>query len=152
MVLLDKGRVAFLDAADEVATSAALSERILPSGVVIVRLLRSIHIPRRRLRPNRRNLMLRDDNTCQYCGFHGQAHELTIDHILPISRGGPPDRWENVVVACKRCNWKKANRRPQEAGMRLRTAPRPLTQEYGEVIFLRHPELKLAYDAVLAAA
>jgi 5-methylcytosine-specific restriction endonuclease McrA len=149
IILLTKERVAFLDERSQLEAAEALSGRRLPEGVVVVRLLRTIHVPRRLLRPNRRNLLLRDDHTCQYCGFHGPAGELTVDHIIPMSRGGSGDRWDNLVVACKRCNWRKANHRPGEVGMRLRRRPGPLTQEYAHIIFLRYPELKAAYEALL---
>lgn len=150
VTLLTKERVAFVDEEAHLRALAALTGRRLPEGVVLVRLLRNIHVPRRMLRPNRRNLMLRDDNTCQYCGFTGPAAELTVDHILPISRGGPPDKWENVVIACKRCNWRKANHLPAEVGLQLRRPPVPLTQEYAHIIFLRYPALKEAYDSFCA--
>ena len=149
IILLSKERVAFLDERSQLEAAAALSGRRLPEGVVVVRLLRTIHVPRRLLRPNRRNLLLRDDHTCQYCGFVGPAAELTVDHIVPMSRGGSGDRWDNLVIACKRCNWRKANHRPGEVGMHLRRAPGPLTQEYAHIIFLRYPELKAAYEKLL---
>jgi len=152
VVLLTKERVAFLDQEAEHAAAEALAGRRLPDGVVIVRLLRTIHVPRRLLRPNRRNLLLRDDHTCQYCGHVGSAAELTVDHVVPVSRGGAADRWENVVVACKRCNWRKASHLPGEVGLHLRREPRPLTQEYAHIIFLRYPELKAAYERLLSAA
>jgi 5-methylcytosine-specific restriction endonuclease McrA len=152
VVLLTKERVDFLDDEARNVAAEAVAGRRLPDGVVIVRLLRTIHVPRRLLRPNRRNLLLRDDNTCQYCGHVGPAAELTVDHVVPVSRGGSPDRWENVVLACKRCNWRKANHRPEEVGLRLRRQPAPLTQEYAHIIFLRYPELKEAYERLLAAA
>src|SRR6202011_2169657 len=152
IILLSKERVAFLDERSELEAAAALSGRRLPEGVVVVRLLRPIHVPRRLLRPNRRNLLLRDDHTCQYCGFVGSAAELTVDHVMPVSRGGAADRWENVVIACKRCNWRKANHAPQEVGLHLRRKPKPLTQEYAHIIFLRYPELKAAYERLLSAA
>ena len=85
-------------------------------------------------------------------GSHSIAYGLTVDHVLPVSRGGSPDRWENVVIACKRCNWRKANHRPEEVGLHLRRKPVPLTQEYAHIIFLRYPELKEAYDRLLATA
>lgn len=151
VVLLSKERVTFLSEEAELRAAAALSGRRLPEGVVIVRLMRNLHVPRRMLRPNRRNLLLRDDHTCQYCDFTGVATELTVDHVVPVSRGGAPDRWENLVIACKRCNWRKANHLPQEVGLRLRRAPGPLTHEFAHILFLRHPELKLAYDALIAA-
>jgi hypothetical protein len=143
VVLLTKERVAFVDSAAERVAAEALAGRRLPEGVVIVRLLRTIH---------RRNLLLRDDHTCQYCGRLGTAADLTVDHVIPVSRGGAPDRWENVVIACRKCNWRKANHRPEEVGLILRRKPVPLTQEYAHIIFLRYPELKEAYDRLLAAA
>jgi 5-methylcytosine-specific restriction endonuclease McrA len=152
VVLLSKERVAFVDDGAEVRALAALQDRRLPDDVVIVRLLRNIHVPRRVLRPNRRNLLLRDESTCQYCGLVGSPAELTVDHVVPVSRGGAPDTWENVVIACKRCNWRKADRLPSEVGMHLVRPPRPLTQEYAHIIFLRYPALKAAYEAFCAGA
>lgn len=152
VVLLSKERVAFVDAEAELRALAALEDRRLPEDVVIVRLLRNIHVPRRVLRPNRRNLLLRDDSTCQYCGVVSVPSDLTVDHVVPVSRGGSPDSWENVVVACKRCNWRKADRLPSEVGMHLLRPPRPLTQEYAHIIFLRYPALKAAYEAFCATA
>lgn len=152
VILLTKERVAFVDEEAEILAAAALQRRRLPEDVVIIRLLRNIHVPRRVLRPNRRNLLLRDDHTCQYCGLTATAAELTVDHVVPVSRGGVPDLWENVVIACKRCNWRKANHLPTEVGMHLRRAPGPLTQEYAHIIFLRYPALKVAYDAFCATS
>jgi len=71
---------------------------------------------------NRRNLFRRDHYTCQYCGIQPGTEELTIDHVLPRSRGGT-SRWDNCVLACVACNHRKANRTPQAAGMRLRKQP-----------------------------
>lgn len=149
-VLLTKQRVALLDEASELAAASALDDRRLPDGITLVRLLRTVHIPRRVLRPNRRNLLLRDDHTCQYCGHLGPASDLTIDHVVPVSRGGAASSWENQVVACRRCNWRKGDRLPDEVGLRLRRRPGPLTQEYAHILFLRHPDLKAAYDALCA--
>ena len=149
-VLLSKQRVALLTPEAELEAAAALAGRRLPDGIVIVRLLRTVHVPRRMLRPNRRNLLLRDDHECQYCGIVAPASELTVDHVIPVSRGGAPSSWDNQVVACKRCNWRKANALPSEVGMRLRRKPAPLTQEYAHILFLRYPELKTAYEALVA--
>lgn len=78
--------------------------------------------PQRQVPFNRRNLYRRDDYACQYCGRQPGVERLTIDHVLPRSRGGPTS-WENCVVACEPCNGHKADRTPQEAGMRLRVRP-----------------------------
>lgn len=69
-----------------------------------------------------RTLFRRDDHRCLYCGQQFSRVDLTRDHVLPTSRGGT-DRWENVVAACKRCNWQKDNRRPEEAKMPLLAVP-----------------------------
>jgi 5-methylcytosine-specific restriction endonuclease McrA len=151
VVLLEKDRVSFLDGDTRAQVLASLRDRHLPHGTVIAKLSRSIYTPRRALRPNRRNLLLRDGHTCQYCGHIGVASDMTIDHVTPLSRGGAPDRWENCVVACRRCNWRKGNKRPEEAGMRLRAKPKPLVYEHSHILFMRHPDLKKAYDELLAA-
>jgi 5-methylcytosine-specific restriction endonuclease McrA len=64
-------------------------------------------------------VFVRDDHTCQYCG----APAENIDHVLPRSRGGQ-HLWENVVAACRRCNSRKEDRLPSEAGFRLRREPK----------------------------
>ena len=65
-----------------------------------------------------------------YCGRQFPRAELTRDHVLPTSRGGR-DRWENVVAACRRCNWQKDNRTPEEAEMPLLAVPfRPNVYEW----------------------
>ncbi len=69
---------------------------------------------------NRREVLRRDHHTCQYCG---STHNLTLDHVVPLSRGGS-HTWDNVVTACERCNQRKGNRTPEEAGMVLRSKPR----------------------------
>jgi 5-methylcytosine-specific restriction endonuclease McrA len=69
---------------------------------------------------SKRNVLKRDKYTCQYCGDQGR--DLTIDHIVPKSKGGQTC-WDNVVAACEKCNKTKADRTPKGAGMRLRSTP-----------------------------
>tara|TARA_Y100000592_G_scaffold32876_1_gene52203 strand:+ start:7545 stop:8021 length:477 start_codon:yes stop_codon:yes gene_type:complete len=71
---------------------------------------------------NRKNVIWRDKNICQYCGCKFSSSELTMDHIIPKSRGGDKI-WTNIVAACKRCNNKKGDRTPKEAKMPLIKAP-----------------------------
>ncbi len=78
----------------------------------------------------RRNLLRRDGMRCQYCGKSNV--QLTLDHILPRSRGGK-EEWENLVVACITCNNKKGNRTPEEAGMKLLSKPK----KPSPVLFIR---------------
>jgi 5-methylcytosine-specific restriction endonuclease McrA len=71
---------------------------------------------------SRRNVFKRDHWTCQYCGVQPGGEELTIDHVLPRSQGGT-STWDNCVLSCIDCNKRKADRTPQQAGMKLRKAP-----------------------------
>lgn len=72
-------------------------------------LLKTFHrVPPRAVKFNRRNIYLRDNFQCQYCGVKPSKEELTIDHVNPRSRGGISE-WENVVLACQRCNSRKGN-------------------------------------------
>ena len=72
---------------------------------------------------NRQNLLERDDYKCQYCGKSLPPKELNMDHVIPRDHGGATS-WENVVISCIRCNSKKSNRSPREAGMRLLKEPK----------------------------
>jgi len=85
----------------------------------VIRLKRYIRLPYHRIVLSRRNIMKRDHSVCQYCG---SKSDLTLDHVLPKSRGGK-DTWENLVTACNKCNVKKGNRTPDEANMPLHTEP-----------------------------
>ncbi len=77
---------------------------------------------RREVRFSRRNVFERDRNTCQYCGKRLPKTELSIDHVVPQSFGGR-DTWENLVLACLKCNVRKGNRSPKNAGMPLIRKP-----------------------------
>lgn len=78
--------------------------------------------PPRRVNFNKFNLARRDNYSCQYCGESIGVQKMTIDHVLPRSRGGK-STWENCVAACARCNGLKADRTPKEARMQLRKEP-----------------------------
>ena len=74
------------------------------------------------VRFSRQSIFERDKSVCQYCGKHFPRTQLTIDHVLPQSRGGG-DTWENLVLACLHCNVRKGNRTPDEANMPLLIRP-----------------------------
>lgn len=78
--------------------------------------------PPRKVTFNRNNLARRDEYLCQYCGKEIGVIKMTIDHVLPRSRGGT-NSWENCVAACKDCNSRKADMTPKEARMSLRKQP-----------------------------
>jgi len=74
---------------------------------------------------NRMNIVWRDNNQCQYCANYFPSDKLTMDHVIPKSRGGD-NSWENLVAACKKCNQKKGSRTIKESGMNpLRRPVRP---------------------------
>ena len=88
---------------------------------VVIRILKSVKRHHRRtIAFSKKNILRRDNYTCQYCGDKEQA--LTVDHILPKSRGGGSN-WTNVVVACKPCNLRKGSMTAIEAGMKLSKIP-----------------------------
>ena len=98
------------------------SSMVMPAPSVI-RLLEYIHIPYERKSLSRKNILLRDHNTCQYCARISSPGELTLDHVVPRSRGGRSS-WDNVVTSCAPCNLRKGDRLPSEIGMHPRSRPR----------------------------
>ena len=80
-------------------------------------------LPRQDVKFSRHNVYVRDGSRCQYCGQKFSSAELSLDHVVPLSRGGSSN-WENVVCCCLACNVKKGNRTPQEAQIKLVQQPR----------------------------
>jgi len=91
----------------------------LPAVIVLTRYVKFAF---NTLTPNRANIIWRDQNRCQYCTKDFESRALTIDHVLPRSKGGR-NTWANLVAACKKCNQKKGNKTPDEANMRLVREP-----------------------------
>ena len=89
----------------------------------VVRLLSRVKRLRQEVTFSKKNVYLRDQGQCQYCGRPLQPKEITYDHVIPRSQGGSTS-WENVVTSCVHCNGKKGGRTPKQAQMRLLTAPR----------------------------
>jgi len=86
----------------------------------IVRLIIFVRVPFKKIILSRKNIIRRDNHRCQFCGA---SSNLTIDHIIPKSRGGE-DTWENLTTACIKCNNKKGDRIPEEAKMVLYNNPK----------------------------
>lgn len=149
IVLLSKQKVAFVDPSARALVEECIAmRRLRVDEPVIVQLLANVRIPRMALRPTRANILLRDEDTCQYCGRH--TRELTLDHIIPRSRGGQ-STWENLVACCRACNGRKGNRLLKDSGMHLIRQPRPLDHEYATFFLLRYPRLREAYEAFLTS-
>ncbi|WP_320666888.1 HNH endonuclease [Prochlorococcus sp. MIT 1307] len=118
-VLMLKGKAETLE---EDSSHKLRHDTLLPT---VIRLRHFVRVPYRELPLTRKNIIQRDNNCCQYCGSFNE--KLSIDHVLPRSRGGR-DEWSNVTTACLTCNVMKGNRTPQEAGMTLKKIPfKPLS-------------------------
>ena len=119
LVLLLKG----VAQAEEVHSAEVHSSAHAHKVPSVIRLLAYRHIPQQSRALSRKNILLRDRNTCQYCGTVLPSSELTLDHVIPRSRGGS-STWENLVACCHPCNRRKGNQFPAEAGMKLMREPR----------------------------
>ena len=118
LLFLDKAELLHDDPKKELRTIRKAYQ--FPS---VIRLRSYIRVPYNKVVLSRRNIMRRDNFTCMYCG---KKNDLTIDHVLPKSRGGK-DVWENLTTACEKCNVKKGNKTPEEAKMSLSKQPyRPI--------------------------
>ena len=117
IIMVFNGRAEFLESDGYVVRSPTTTFK-LPA---VVRVLNIVKRSRRKETSfSKKNILRRDNFTCQYCGSN--SNSLTVDHIIPKSRGGKSN-WNNVVVACKPCNLKKGNQTPSEKGMQLQKKP-----------------------------
>jgi 5-methylcytosine-specific restriction endonuclease McrA len=122
LVLVLKG----VAAAEEETTHAVHSTRRIMRLPSVIRLLEYRRIPHQTRALSRKNILMRDRYTCQYCLRILPSAELTLDHVIPRSRSGE-SAWENLVACCHPCNNRKGSRTPDEAGMKLTRQPRPFS-------------------------
>jgi 5-methylcytosine-specific restriction endonuclease McrA len=122
LVLVLKG----IAAAEELTATAVHSTRRTVNVPSVIRLLEYRRIPHQTRALSRKNILLRDRNTCQYCAQVLPSSELTLDHVIPRSRGGL-STWENLVACCHLCNRRKGNHYVHEANMKLLREPRAFT-------------------------
>jgi 5-methylcytosine-specific restriction endonuclease McrA len=139
-VLVWKGKAEVVERSDDPLRSAGRSF-VRP---LVIRLLQYVRVPRAvKRRISRRVLFARDGWRCVYCG--SSASRLTLDHVVPRSRGGD-STWENVVTACAPCNLAKGDRLPEEARMSLSRTPRaPAPVLFIRLALHRVPELWKPY-------
>jgi 5-methylcytosine-specific restriction endonuclease McrA len=140
--LLFAGKAEAVHSQERLVCSTSFEMR-MPS---IIRMLYYIKRPLQRVALTKKNVLIRDDHICQYCGERDRI--MTVDHVIPKSRGGS-STWENLVCSCMHCNNRKNNRTPQEANLSLRRKPRQpkyipwiqikrntLPDEWGKFLFL----------------
>ena len=133
----------------ELGEGALHSERLTFDRPCVIRLIRYIRIPRdvHRRKITRKAVLARDAWTCQYCGR--QATGLTVDHVIPRSRGGQ-SVWENIVASCAPCNRKKGSLTPAGGA----DAPSQPAAAPGPTVFIRlaSPRIPIAWQPYLVAA
>ena len=128
IILLFLGKAELIAAKDSKLVKSVSRAMPFPT---IVRLRIYIRVPYKKIVLSRKNILRRDHHKCQYCNKSDLP--LTIDHIVPKSKGGD-DSWENLVAACVRCNNKKGDRSPEEALMPLIRRP----NKPSHITFMKH--------------
>lgn len=132
VVLLLREKAELLEATQQMLRS----NRQTMAVPLVIRLVHYVRLPHRKVPATRAAVMLRDAFVCQYCGETPGRHLLTVDHVIPRSRGGSHD-WDNLVTACTRCNQKKGSLTPDEASMHpLR---KPFEPSYVALVLLSNP-------------
>ena len=109
-----------LDVEDGMDSIGLVSKRIRVPRVI--RLTSFNRVPDKVIKFTRKNVFIRDQHICQYCSDMCTHSRLSLDHVIPKSRGGKTN-WANIVTSCIRCNAKKANKTPEEAKMHLHKKP-----------------------------
>jgi 5-methylcytosine-specific restriction endonuclease McrA len=144
LVLLLKEKAETLELSGAAIRSGRTTHE-LPS---VIRLRTYVSVPRRRAgaRISRRAVFARDRHRCQYCG---SDRHLTVDHVVPRSKGGL-DTWDNLVTSCAPCNRKKGDRPPHVAGLRLRSKPR--APEPASFIFMHVDHIHESWRPYLSIA
>jgi 5-methylcytosine-specific restriction endonuclease McrA len=144
LVLKDKAEVVERSLSDQLR-----SERFSMSKPIVIRLITYVRVPRdaHRRKITRKAVLARDSWTCQYCGLRRTT--LTVDHVIPRSRGGE-SVWENIVASCGPCNRRKGNRLPREARMHPKHEPRPP----GPTVFIQiaSPRIPPVWEPYLSRA
>jgi 5-methylcytosine-specific restriction endonuclease McrA len=144
IVLLLREKAELLEVTRQVLRS---SRQTIPVPLVI-RLVHYVRLPHRKVPSTRSAVMLRDAYTCQYCGEIPGRHHLTVDHVIPRSRGGGHG-WDNLVTACTRCNQKKGSLTPDEAGMHL--VRRPVEPSYVALVLLSNPIAAQRWETLMGS-
>lgn len=113
----------------------------------VIKIMHYLKVYKKLVNFSRNNLFIRDNYTCQYCGCQFCINQLTYDHIIPKSRFKSNYKkctnWSNITTSCKKCNAKKADRTPEEAGMQLKRTP--YQPRYSEKYLRWHQELLSIY-------
>jgi 5-methylcytosine-specific restriction endonuclease McrA len=113
--------------------TSGLRSRVVSSSIVMIRGRHRNPVGRGHVGLSKYRLFARDRHVCAYCGTRSAEADLTVEHIVPVSRGGRHE-WTNVVTACRSCNTRKGNRRPEEAHMPLLYVPYAVCRNEGFIL------------------
>jgi len=113
--------------------ATGLRSEFVTSSIVMIRGRHRIPFGHAHVGLTKHRLFVRDRHVCAYCGGHFAELDLTVEHILPVSRGGRHE-WTNVVTACRSCNTRKGSRRPEEAHMPLLYVPYAVCRNEGFIL------------------
>lgn len=127
VILLYLGKAELIAAKDSQMIRSISTAMPFPT---IVRLRIYIRVPYKKIVLSRKNILRRDLYSCQYCR---RSDNLTIDHVIPKSKGGD-DSWENLITACIDCNNKKGDRTPEDSKMSLTKKP----TKPSHITFMKH--------------
>ena len=119
ITLVISGKAYIIEAYEKFIRSAKKAWQV-PAVIVLKRFVNYEHV---KFSCSRKNIIIRDDNQCQYCGKLFESSQLTLDHVIPKSRGGT-NSWSNLVAACRACNQRKGNLLSAEANMFPLQTPR----------------------------
>ncbi|MCB0081331.1 MAG: HNH endonuclease [Caldilineaceae bacterium] len=142
VILLLREKAELVEATQQLLHSAHQAQPV----PLVIRLVHYVRLPHRRVPATRAAVMLRDLHTCQYCGLIPGRNDLTVDHVVPRSRGGSHS-WQNLVTACKRCNQKKGSQTPEEATMQL--IRKPYEPSYVALVLLSNPIAAQRYEQLM---
>ena len=151
MLLWFSEKVDVVEHYDDLAVRTTSSSYTLPSVLRIRQFVKG----KRYLKPKqsfkRQHIFNRDNHQCQYCGEYFTTKQLTLDHIIPVVKGGN-NSWENLVSACRCCNQKKGARTPEEAGMPLLNKPTKLPTNFIPDLVYIKKELPKGWELFLGHA
>jgi 5-methylcytosine-specific restriction endonuclease McrA len=141
MTMLFSGKVEIVKESQRIVRTVSRTFRI-PAVIRLIKFIRQIY--RREVPFSRKNILVRDQFVCQYCGREFSSADLTIDHVIPKVQGGS-NEWTNVVACCRACNIKKGGQTPRQAVMQLQRKPfKPTIMEFINLYLRRRFGMELS--------
>jgi 5-methylcytosine-specific restriction endonuclease McrA len=138
ILLLEGKAVSLKDSKRIVRNATKTFEIIVPEVIQLIKAIRSLF--KGKVPYSKRNVFLRDNYTCAYCGCKVSSELATVDHVIPKSQGGR-STWENCVTSCRDCNGTKADRTPTQAKMMIKFIKKPYQPTIAEFSSIKMKEI-----------